>query len=124
MAPTLDVPVLLVSKNNMNKWVMRPVMLMYGSEGLALKKKCNTQKLSVETKMLRWSSGAKRRDKVGNDVLGEAASVSAMKKPELVDYNDMNIIDMNIDYNDINIARKKFPKMIRHISHIGKHFFC
>ena len=23
----------------------------------------------------------------------------------------------------INIARKRFPKMSRHISHIGKHFF-
>ena len=67
-------------KGKVYRTMIRPVM-MYGSETWAIKKD-QERKLDVaEMKMVRWSMGKARNDRIRNDSLRDAISIRAVSEP-------------------------------------------
>ena len=67
------IPVKLKSK--LYKTVVRPAMV-YGSECWALRKQEEQRLHTTETKMLRWSQGMARKDRIKNETIRGNAKVT------------------------------------------------
>ena len=66
-------------KGKIYKTVIRPV-LMYGSETWAMKTQDTNKMAAAEMKILRWSSGHTRLDRIKNTVIREGMKVTPLDK--------------------------------------------
>ena len=65
-------------KSNLYKTVVRPAMV-YGSECWALRKQEEQRLHTTEMKMLRWSQGKTRKDRIKNETIRGIARVTPIK---------------------------------------------